>query len=345
MTDDLYSPFWNGKVTEESVILVKTGNEKPKGNLLFPPCKILKVTSFDGEKEFCENDYSFSNNVFFAEANSTLPFMTEDMTRGEGKAKEEGLGVMDGLVFTEGTGIVKYQIKVSYLYDAEKYKWGVLPEKKAANLKNFYKKGNAGERLGILLYGDSIAAGCHASSVLNYPPYLPIWGKTISEKIGERFGVETDFTNISVGGYISRQGLENIDEKLSSVTEGSVDLAILHFGMNDGSWKVTWDEYKSNMQKMIDTLRKHSPECDILIISNLVANPLCTQDTELTASYLSADRELEKENDRTAVVDMTSVCLELLKTKKGLDLYANDINHPTDFFVRLFVTYVTESIL
>ena len=48
MTDDLYSPFWNGKVTEESVILVKTGNEKPKGNLLFPPCKILKVTSFDG---------------------------------------------------------------------------------------------------------------------------------------------------------------------------------------------------------------------------------------------------------------------------------------------------------
>ena len=344
MTDDLYSPFWNGKVTEESVILVKNGDEKPKGKLLFPPSEILKVTSYDGAKEFEENDYSFSGNEFFAEDNSPLPFMTEEMTHGEGKAKEEGLGVMDGLVFTEGTGIVKYQVKVTYIYDAEKYKWGVLPEKKGTSLTNLYKKGRSGKNLNVLLYGDSIAAGCHASSVLNYPPYLPVWGKTVSEKIGEYFGGGATFTNISVGGYISRQGLENIDEKLSAVEKGSIDLAILHFGMNDGSWKVTFAEYKSNMQKMIDVLRKHSPECDIIIVSNLVANPLCSQDTELTSSYLTADKELETACERVVTVDMTTLCLELFKTKKGLDLYANDINHPTDFLVRIFVTYITESI-
>ena len=345
MTNKLYEPFWHGEVVEESVILVKSENGKPNGKLLFPPEKITKVVSYDGATEYSAEEYCFDGNTFFATEKSRMPYMTEEMTRGEGKAKEEGLGVMDGLVFTEGTGIVKYQVKVSYTYDAEKYKWDVLPEKKAASLKNLYKKGADGKRLGILLYGDSIAAGCHASSVLNYPPYLPIWGKTVAEKTGERFGVETDFTNISVGGFISRQGLENVGEKLSAVKKESVDLAILHFGMNDGSWKVTWDEYKSNMQKIIDAIRAHSPECDVLIVSNLVANPLCTQNTELTASYLSADKELENENDGTAVVDMTNVCLELLKTKKGLDLYANDINHPTDFFVRMFVTYITESIL
>lgn len=345
MNEKIYEPFWNGEVTEESVILVKTGNGKPTGKLLFPPEKILKVVSYDGSTEFSGKEYSFSGNDFFAGEKSRIPFMTEEMTRGEGAAKAEGLGVMDGLVFTETTGIVKYQIKVSYLFDKEKYKWNILPEKKGDRLSNLKKKGREGKKINVLLYGDSIAAGCHASSVLGYPPFLPVWGKTVADKIGEHFGNGADFTNISVGGYISRQGAENIGEKLSSVGKGSIDLTILHFGMNDGSWKVSLKEMKANMQFMINALREHSPGCDIVIVSNLVANPLCTQDTALTASYLSADKELERENGRCVTVDMTSLCLELFKTKKGLDLYANDINHPTDFFVRMFVTYITESIL
>lgn len=343
MNKKWYTPFWKGgTVFEESVILVKNGG-RAEGRLLFPPVKILSVVNYDGSVTYPAEEYGFSGYRIFAREQSSLPYMTEEMTRG--KETAEGLSSMDGLVFTETTGIVKFQIKVTYAYDEETADWPVIPAYKGARLKNFCRRLSSGESLRVLLYGDSIAAGCHASSVLGYPPYLPTWGQGFCDIISGNCGADARLINLSVGGYTSRQGAENFQEKISSTEKGSIDLAIFAFGMNDGSWKIPRGEYRRNMISMVELMREHSPDCDIALISTILANPLCTQDKALTRSYRLDDEEIAQSYERIVEVDMTSVSEALYARKNGLDLLANDINHPTDFFVRIYVMYLCETLL
>ncbi len=339
----LYTPFWKGgKVVEESVILVEKEGKRV-GNLLFSPSRILSVKSYDDSKIFEEKEYRFEGRQIIAALNSSLPYMTEAFTHGGDGAKEQGLSTMEDLVFTEDCGIVRFQIKVTYEY--EESDWEILPPFKGDKLLHTLEMGQAKQPLKVVLYGDSISAGCHASSVLGYGACLPIWGQTITEALGEKFSVDATLQNLSVGGYISRHGLESVEEKLATVERDTIDLAILAFGMNDGSWKVPYEEYLSNMTELVKRFRAHSPKCDIVLISTILANPLCSQDKALTSSYRRANLHLESTVERCVEVDMTSVCQALFKRKSGLDLFANNINHPTDFFVRIYVMYLTQTLL
>lgn len=345
MDERLYIPFWKGEqVFEESVVLVK-GDGLPEGRLLFPPKEILSVVGYDGSVSYPAEEYGFSGNRIFAREGSSLPYMTEEMTRGKGEAEKLGLSSMDGIVFTETTGIVKFQIKVTYIGDKRAAPWTVLPVYKGDRLRNFRRRLGEGKGVRVLLYGDSIAAGCHASSVLGYPPYLPVWGRSFCDIISERYGVEAELVNLSVGGFTSRQGAESFDGKLLSVGKGTADLAIFAFGMNDGSWKIPREEYRRNMESLVGRMRLHSPDCDIAIVSTILANPLCTQDKAFTRSYRLDDEALADRTERCAEVDMTTVSEGLYARKKGLDLLANDINHPTDFFVRIYTMYLCETLL
>lgn len=345
MRRELYAPFYEtGRMVEESVVLVE-GEGLPRGRLMFCPLEVEEVKSFDDSVVFPADSYKVEGDEIISLGG--LPFMPEPLTRGEG-AEKEGLSTMDGLVFTETQGLVKYQIKVTYTFDKAAFfsqnPAFPVPAFKGDKLKNFNARAREGDEIGILLYGDSIAAGCHASSVLGYPPYLPTWGEAFTELVGEKFLKPAYLTNISVGGYTSRQGVENLAERLAPVDK-KIDLILLNFGMNDGSWKIPAEEYRRNIVSIIEGIREKVGDADVAIISNLLANPLCSQDKELTSSYLSEDLALEEELAGVVTVDMTTLIKEIFKKKKGLDVYANDINHPTDFLVRLYVTYLYKTIL
>ena len=345
MDERLYIPFWKGEqVFEESVVLVK-GDGLPEGRLLFPPKEILSVVGYDGSVSYPAEEYGFSGNRIFAREGSSLPYMTEEMTRGKGEAEKLGLSSMDGIVFTETTGIVKFQIKVTYIGDKRAAPWTVLPVYKGDRLRNFRRRLGEGKGVRVLLYGDSIAAGCHASSVLGYPPYLPVWGRSFCDIISERYGVEAELVNLSVGGFTSRQGAESFDGKLLSVGKGTADLAIFAFGMNDGSAHVAAKTYYGNMMSIITTIRESSPDCDIVLISTIHANPLCSQDYALTASYDEQNDLLCGAVERCVTVDMTAFSEALYERKDGLDLLANNINHPNDFMQRVYAQVILKSMI
>ena len=342
--NEYYTSFWKtDTIKNETVMLEEDENGVISGELLFRPTEILEIKNYDLSVGYGAEDYTLEGRTIVRTADSEMPYMSYDLLQGEG-LEDAGLSSMDGLVFTEGKEIVSRLINVTYRYDRSAEPWTVFPEDQSARLTNLRSKLEAGEEIELFLYGDSIAAGCNASSVLGYAPYLPVWGQAVADELSAQYDTEVRLRNGSVGGWQTADGARNIIEQISVVPDDAPDLAIIAFGMNDGSARVAAKTYYGNMMSIITTIRESSPDCDIVLISTIHANPLCSQDYALTASYDEQNDLLCGAVERCVTVDMTAFSEALYERKDGLDLLANNINHPNDFLVRCYAMNILDAI-
>ena len=102
---------------------------------------------------------------------------------------------------------------------------------------------------------------------------------------------------------------------------------IVSFGVAPG-------KYIENIEFMIRSIRANNPNADIMIVSTILPNPLSIQNKN-QKDYLKPMEELSEQYN-VALVDMTSISETLYKTKRGVDILANNINHPSDFLVRIY---------
>lgn len=338
-----YQKFWEDQtIYNETVCLVEQDGQI-YGNLLFEPTEVISVRDYTTEKEIDPSEYRIEGNRIIRAEGSSLPYFTQENLRGENLPSEYAIDTYQGkehpIMFTEGPGIVMHQLNVTYRHAGswDGYKPGYL----GADLPKTIEKLRNREHLTIGFYGDSIMTGCNASSKLTIPPYLDDFPTASVKMLKQLYGYDgIEFFNTSKGGTLSEWGRTNVDV---NVNDYSPDLVFIGFGMNDGSWNVKPADFIYNIEFMVASIQARNPDAEIVLVSTILANPDSTQSAG-QENYLQPLKDLSESYDGVALMDMTSYSQYLLGRKRSVDILANNINHPSDFLVRGYVSSILASL-
>ena len=166
---------------------------------------------------------------------------------------------------------------------------GYLPPTKtefsAMRLPNTRKKLQAGEKVRIVAFGDSITSGGDASE-----PGLIFWehwAAALREK-HPRARIET--TNGATGGDTTVQGLQRLQEK---VLRQKLDLVLIGFGMNDHNregFGVPLGAFARNLRTMISRIRA-ATGAEIVLFSAFPPNPKWHYGSHNMEAYAEHNRE------------------------------------------------------
>lgn len=342
--EEMIKYIWDSNIVyNESVVLIEKDGQI-SGNLLFNPIEIISVRDYTLEKEYLSEEFEINGNIIKATSESTMPFFTENQSIGvelkEGYALSASEAKIPGetILFTEGVGIVMHIVNVTYTYNGE---WdGPVQNYQGQYLTNVLDKLENSQPVNMVVFGDSIATGCNASSKLGIAPFQKDFSSLVVDRLNEEYNADIQLINTSLGGSLSSWGAGTVE---TNVNQYNPDLVIIGFGMNDGSWKIPATEYKNNIETIIQSIQAHDDTTDILVIATILANPDSIQN-QIQYQYLQVLNELQTEYN-VGVVDMTSFSTYLLQTKNSLDLYANNINHPNDFLTRMYAMNLLKSII
>ncbi len=194
----------------------------------------------------------------------------------------------------------------------------------AARLPKTKRKLEAGEKVRIVAFGDSITAGGDASE-----PRLVFWerwAEALRQKYA-RAAIET--TNAATGGDTTSQGLKRLREK---VLGQKPDVVLIGFGMNDHNregFGVPLDAFTANLRTMIDRIRAET-EAEVVLYSAFPPNPKWRYGSHNMEVYANATEQVAREK-QCAFADVYHWWMSLAERKKPEDMLANNINHPNDF--------------
>lgn len=229
-----------------------------------------------------------------------------------------------------------WQLSVTYQH-SDAYA-GSIPPRQGDLLPKTLAKLEAGEPLRMLIYGDSIAVGAQSSGWCDAAPYAPPWYDLFAQELMAVHDSEVTVINTAVGGMTSAWGTDNA-KKL--VAEQKPDLAIIAFGMNDGSTGVKKSSYIWNTLQIMAHVRAQNPDCEFILVATTLPNPLSSFATGQHETYQPWLLHLAQKG--VAVADMTTVHQDMLLRKRFEDFNANNINHPNDFLVRVYAQVLVET--
>jgi acyl-CoA thioesterase-1 len=336
-------PLWTGtRMTGETLFFVqKPEDQNISARLMFVPTKIISVTSANGATTFDEGrDYVWkpSSDVLTLVANSRIPFKTWEQLHPP-KASPHSLGESaDGKssLFFEEPGDVFQGLQVAVTYDHEE-KWsGTIPQSAGKDLRRTIAKLQA-KRLKLVIFGDSVSAGAGASGNFHAPPNQPSYTELVAVGLRARYGAEVTLQNLSEGGQDSTWAVKTA----SKAAAQEPDLVIVGFGGNDATRGISAQSFAQNIQTVIDTIRKSSPNADFILIATMTANPDWPESKAILCKQYR-DALFGLAGPGVAVADEYSVWQGMLKNKKFLDLTANGINHPNDFGHRVYAQVVLQ---
>jgi len=133
---------------------------------------------------------------------------------------------------------------------------------------------------------------------------------------------------------------------MDKVLEGEEpDLVIIAFGMNDGTNKISPEQYAANISAMIEKVEAANTAAELILVAPMLANP----DTYFAgnqAEYAAALQSIAATRAGTiAVADLTAVHQQLLRYKNYADLTGNNVNHPNDFLIRCYAQVLLTTII
>jgi lysophospholipase L1-like esterase len=132
-------------------------------------------------------------------------------------------------------------------------------------------------------------------------------------------------------------------EQVPPAIEESPDLFLCAFGMNDASGRLPASRFADNIRQIVKRVQSVRPECDIVVIASMTANPewsLAAPD--LYPEYAAALEKLAVRG--VAVANVTRIWSALLERKGVLDLSGNGLNHPNDFGHRVYADVILATI-
>jgi lysophospholipase L1-like esterase len=214
-----------------------------------------------------------------------------------------------------------------YVDYAHKEKWQQPPgmtEVGVARLPKMRQKLEAGEKVRIVAFGDSITTGGEASE-----PGLIFWERWAAALRARYPRASIETINGATGGDTTAQGLQRLQEK---VLQQKPDLVLIGFGMNDHNregYGVPLDTFAANLRTMIGRIRA-STDAEILLFSAFPPNPRWHFGSHNMEAYADATERTARE-EGCAFADVYHFWISLASRKKPEDLLANNINHPNDF--------------
>jgi len=238
----------------------------------------------------------------------------------------------------EGTWYHERQIEVTYEPAARDWSWPA-PRSTLEQLPRLKNLLTTRAPVKLILFGDSISAGYNASKFIGVRPYQPCWGEMVARALEQSYGGKVTFMNHSRGGATSAFAAGQAD---AQVAWFHPDLAIIAYGMNDRA-EGRREQYRANLEKIIDSVRARSPETEFLIVTSMLNNP--KQPTGLDPILFIHDEALKIARPGVALADVTAAHGELLKHKNYLDLSGNGANHPNDFLHRVYAQQVLQVLI
>ncbi|MBE6557996.1 MAG: hypothetical protein E7661_03170 [Ruminococcaceae bacterium] len=373
----LMQPIFSGTSSvNETVMFLDYGDEK---TLLYPIESVVSVTSFDGSKTYEEGkDYEIVDGKLKILEGSAIPCITRAKYYNYPShpqinitANYEGKNV--NIYWGEGKPMNDYQVNVNYTH-ADAWE-GYRQPAELETLQNFVKKLQAGEDVTIVFYGDSITYGASATWLAGYAPYQETYPMMVTMALADLFdytvhyekagltgtaNVPTEdyvagdrgtitYVNTAVGGWTSQDGVNNLEAYIKNkVAAHGCDLFIVGYGMNDGA--ITPRQTAKNMEKIANAVLENNAEAGIVFVSTMVPNPNATNGWYGHQDQQEAHLERTAKNFRDdgvacVVSNMTSVSKAVLEHKEFHDYSGNNINHPNDYFVRVYAQTLLQTII
>lgn len=371
LEESMQNIFDGNLVRNETVMFLEKGEAK---DMLFKIDKILSVTSYDGETTYIEGvDYALENGQIVCLESSSIPCITSDVFYNDEDSiitvKHDGKTVP--MYWGEDTTMTQWQVNVTYTHSDA---WNGYRQKCfAETLRPFIRKLADGEDVTVMFYGDSITFGANASSIVGTQPYQMPYTVLFTKALADLFGyniryintnlpktakVPNDYNtgsshtityiNSSVGGWASTDGINNYDTYIKPfIKEYGCDLFMLGFGMNDGGEKP--EKYYRTEKKILNKVIKQSPNVNLLLMATMVPNPdgigwYGNQVKQEKVLIDGADK-YNKKGIPCAVIGMGSTSLSVLEHKQFRDYTGNNINHPNDFFSRVYAQTLLQCVV
>lgn len=371
LNDLMQSVFTESVCKDETVAFMETDAEK---TLLFPIESIISVTSYDGETAYREGvDFAVVNGNLVLLEGSSIPRMSLERYYHHTNTSLRTMwnGVETPTLWGEGE-LSPYQVKVTYRHGQ---KWdGFLQESYSEIYADFIRKLQNGENVTVFFAGDSITLGASASWIMGTKPYQLSYPILFVQALADLFGYTVHFepanlektasvpkndhvagdrgiityVNTGVGGWNSVQGVEHSNEYIVDKAKAyGCDLFVIGYGMNDVGHAPAVT--RANVKAMADAALNVAPHAAIAILATMVPNPAgigwygnqYKQEPEL----LGLAEEYRQAGVACGVCRMTSISLSVLKRKIFHDYSGNNINHPNDFFVRLYAQAMLQTVI
>ena len=376
LSDIMKNLFEGNEVKNETVFVIDRGETR---KLLYPATEIISVTSYNGSITYTEGvDYVLENGCIKILEGSSIPEVTSEVYynyTANAAIYVNHNGTNTSVYWGEGDTMTKYQVSVTYKHEST---WeGFTQDNYSKIYDKLIKKLEAGEDVTFIFYGDSITCGAtsswfsgtgdqHSYSMLFTEAIADLFGYTVhfidvselkpgmikptpEDYVGGTRGTIT-YINPAVGGWTSSDGLTNFDTFVKPYVEQyGCDLFSVAFGMNDGNVPVNGTA--NTIKSIITKVAEIQPETCALIVSTMVPNNLATngwygnQESQEAAIGMKVLAQLNKANIPTAVAKMTSMSLSILNNKEFLDYTGNNINHPNDFFNRVYAQTLLQCVI
>ena len=355
--EEWMKPLWETDTVYRETFAMIEEDGMVKAPFLFPPERILCVESYDGETAYKqERDYKVEDGNLVLTKDSSIPhtgwgtffYDTEEEARQALEKSHFGLdfgpvAAANGkFINLEPIGhpelVTKWQTAVTYTTTGKRFH--AVQKSNMESLPRLQEKVAKKEPVKIVLFGDSICCGFDCSGKYGQQPGQPVWAKLLLHRIEEKWDSSVSFHNTSLSGMDTEWAIENAYNRAGRYQP---DLVILGFGMND---RCGMEEYREKTQRLIDAIKKDSPQTEVLLVSTTLPNPLCgTPPMYFMAhqeEYAEALRGLCREG--VGLADVQEVHREINTRKRYIDLTGNWLNHPNDFLARLYAQTVAAAL-
>ncbi len=379
MLDPMMKPIFEGNtVTGESVMFVGKNNAK---TLLFPIESVIRVTSYNGDVVYEEGvDYVVEDGCLKLTEKSRIPCMAESMFYNyAGSAiyvQHEGANVP--LYWGEGPLMTDNQVLVTYTHSEE---WTRFKETTSRDVyADFIKKLENGDDVTVFFYGDSITYGACSSFHENHAPYQDPYAIMFTKALADLYGYTVHFVdpglraqsgmptpkipagnyvagsrgtityvNTSIGGWTSADGVNNVGAFVEDLaSEYGCDLFVVAFGGNDTV--IAPEKTAENVDVLVDTVLDINDDAAIVIVSTMLPNPKAVNgwygnQPHEEAHLITLAAKYRDKGVPCAVLRMSSMSNAVLERKEFHDYSGNNINHPNDFFSRIYAQNLLELVI
>ena len=338
--------LWSSRqIADDPLFFIQAeGAPAAKAALLFTPEKAPELRSASREVAYeIGRDFTWApgSRELVLTKDSRVPFKTIAELHPPPGSPASYDGFRDGkshMLYAQGHFFHDLQSVAAYTA-REPWPWPVPAAAPAEQLQHLRARLAAHEPVKVVMLGDSISTGLNASATGEVAPHQPGFPELVTNGLAARFGVEATLKNLSRGGMDANWGLK----QMPAVLAEAPDVFICAFGMNDASGHVTPELYTHFINEMMAQLRAARPECDVILVSPMCANPEWTHaEPALYPAYAAALKTLT--GPGCAVADVTAVWLALLERKGVLDLSGNGLNHPNDFGHRIYADVVLATV-
>ncbi len=368
--DPLMQPIFHGnEVKNETVMFIDKTDVK---TLLYPIDTIISVTSFDCKTVYEEGkDYVVENGQLKLVEGSRIPVITpaKYYNVADGMLQTNYNGTNVNTHWGEARAMIDWQININYTHTST---WeGDTQPCESATYAKFLQKLQNGEDVTVFFYGDSITYGANATWLSSYQPnqypytilftqaLADLFDYTVHYERGTARVPSTDYVagtrgtityiNTAVGGWTSQHGVDNLQKSvIDRVEKSGCDLFVVAFGMNDAG--VSPRTTSNNIKTMVDGVLAADADASIVLLSTMVPNPNATngwygQQVNQEPQLIRLAKDYTEDGVPCAVARMTTVSLAVLERKEFHDYSGNNINHPNDFFIRVYAQTLLQAVV